>query len=260
MKKFSLFLLSFFLIIFCCSCKSSEPSTVENSSDGEEVVNEIEVSETITLKGNFLSEYENIDAPDISKFLGTAIVKVRPEEYQNNDIPVISKDSKNADYIFTVMHLNPEYLDEYAISLSENSTRAYTVAVIKSKPNFEEDAVVGMSTRISDLYKSMKNYPDQMYLVEHAVMEQAGDYLVLVICDNADKVFEQIYKVMGNTDLTTIESVPLMTDEELEKIEKEALDEELANLDSDVEDVIVTPIEDTDIVNSENEAEVKVNE
>ena len=65
---------------------------------------------------------------------------------------------------------------------------------------------------------------------------------------------------MGNTDLTTIESVPLMTDEELEKIEKEALDEELANLDSEVEDVIVTPIEDTDIVNSENEAEVKVNE
>ena len=65
---------------------------------------------------------------------------------------------------------------------------------------------------------------------------------------------------MGNTDLTTIESVPLMTDEELEKIEKEALDEELANLDSEVEDVIVTPIEDTDIVNSENETEVKVNE
>ena len=63
MKKFSLFLLSFFLIIFCCSCKSSEPSTVENSSDGEEVVNksiDFSVCDIITKTDTFLFNTDNV--------------------------------------------------------------------------------------------------------------------------------------------------------------------------------------------------------
>lgn len=244
MRKLLISILCGLLIFSCCACENKNSNEkVENS---EPPVKEVEVSEnvTLTLKGEILDEYKDIEGLDISKFLGTAIVKVRPEEYRNQDIPVITEDDTKADLVFTLMHLNPEYLEEYAISVSESNTRAYTVAIVKAKPNFEEELTVGYSQRLEDLSKSMKKYPDQMYLLEHIKLEQIGDYLVLIVCDNAEEVYNQIYNVMEKLDLDLIEPVPLMTDEEREQIEKEALNKELSAIDSEVEDIIVTPVEE----------------
>lgn len=262
MRKLLISILCGLLIFSCCACENKKlDERVENS---EPPVKEVEISEnvTLTLKGKFLDEYADVEGLDISKFLGTAIVKVRPEEYQNQDIPVITKDDTKADLVFTLMHLNPEYLEEYAISVSENNTRAYTVAIVKAKPNFEEELTVGYSQRLEDLSKSMKNYPDQMYLLEHIKLEQIGDYLVLIVCDNAEEVYNQIYNVMEKLDLDLIEPVPLMTDEEREQIEKDALNKELSAIDSEVEDVIVTSVEEPVVqeVDDNIEADDNINE
>ena len=117
----------------------------------------------------------------------------------------------------SLMHLKEEYFENYAISTSQSNTRAYTVALLKAEYGYEEQIINSIGERISDLYVSVKNYPDQLYLLENAIIEQVGDYLFVIICDNSDKVFEELKKVMINTDLTTLEVVPYMTDEERAK-------------------------------------------
>jgi len=239
MKRLSAIALCFLMLFSLCACgdKDVEEPPVE------EVVPEVVVTEDLVLRGEFLSEYTEIDAPDINKFLGTAIVNVRPEEYRKNDIPIISENSPDANLYFTLMYLKPEYLDSYAFVTSESNTRAYTIAIMKAKPNCEEYLVNAINMRIADLYEDVKDYPDQLYLLENHIINQVGDYLVFVVCDNADDVFNTIANVMANTDLTTIEPVPYMTDEERSEIEKAVLTKELNSLEDSIGDVIVTPVE-----------------
>ena len=243
MKKFSLIILSCFLIFTLCSCKNSNIEEEPISSPTIEVP-EVVVKEDLVLRGEFLSEYSEINASDINKFLGTAIVNVRPEEYRKNDIPIISEDCPKADLMFALMNLKPEYLDTYAFITSESDTRAYTIAIMKANVNCEEYIVNAINMRIETLYNNVKDYPDQLYLLENCVISQVGNYLVFIVCDNSNEVFSEIESVMSNTDLTTIEPIPYMTDEERLNIEDKVLKEEYNSLENSVEDVIVTPVED----------------
>lgn len=248
MKKILLLILSIVFVFSLCACNSdTEDKPIETPN--EDIENseyvEVEVSENIVLKGTFLSEYSDAkyEGLDIGKFLGTAIVNVRPEEYRKNDIPIISGDSPNADLVLNSMFLKEEYLENFAISASLNSTRAYTVAIMEAAPYCEEYLVKGVEQRIRSLYEQVKDYPDQLYLVDNAVVTQMGNFLVLVICDNAQDVCKAIDEVMTNTDLTTLKSVPYMTEEERIAIENEALEKEISDLSTDIGEVIVTPIE-----------------
>lgn len=251
MKKILLLLiLSIVLVFSLCACNSDTEEEKLIETPNEEVENpeyvEIEVSENIVLKGTFLLEYSDVkyEGLDIGKFLGTAIVNVRPEEYRKNDIPIISGDSPNADLVLNSMFLKEEYLENFAISASLNSTRAYTVAIMEAAPYCEEYLVKGVEQRIRSLYEQVKDYPDQLYLVDNAVVTQMGNFLVLVICDNAQDVCKAIDEVMTNTDLTTLKSVPYMTEEERIAIENEALEKEISGLSTDIGEVIVTPVEE----------------
>lgn len=249
MKKILLLILSIVFVFSLCACNSdTEDKPIETSNgdvENSEYV-EVEVSENIVLKGTFLSEYSDAkyEGLDIGKFLGTAIVNVRPEEYRKNDIPIISGDSPNADLVLNSMFLKEEYLENFAISVSLNSTRAYTVAIMEAAPYCEEYLVKGVEQRIRSLYEQVKDYPDQLYLVDNAVVTQMGNFLVLVICDNAQDVCKAIDEVMTNTDLTTLKSVPYMTEEERIAIENEALEKEISDLSTDIGEVVVTSVEE----------------
>lgn len=222
-----------------------EPSPVESENNESK----------IELKGEYLDNYKEVNAPEVSKFLGTMIVNIRPEDYRISDIPIISTTDKDADMIFTLMHLNAGYLEEYAVSTSQSNTRAYSVAIVKAKKGYEEEVVVGLSTRIDDLRRGVKNYPDQLYLVDNVVMEQVGDYLVFIICDNADKVYDEFYKVMVSTDLNDLTVVSMMTEAERLEIENKYLEQEKQNINSEIGEVIVTPISEEPIedLNVKNE-------
>ena len=151
MKKVVSLLLVCLMAFSLAACDSKE---VVNETPVEEVVPEVKVENDIVLKGEFLSEYAELDANDINKFIGTAIVNVRPEEFRKNDIPVVSKDSPYSDLIFTLFHVKEEYFDKYALSTSQSNTRAYTVAVIKANYGYEEDILNGFGERLTDLYNN----------------------------------------------------------------------------------------------------------
>ena len=209
------------------------------------------------LKGEYLDEYKNLEVSEESKFFGTAIVNVRPKEYRDFDIPVISMESENANLVMTLMHLDSSWLEEYAISVSQSSTRAYTVAVLKAKQGMEGNVASAVTERLNDLNRGMKNYPDQMYFVENAVIEQIGNYLLVIVCDNADKVFNEFTEIMESTDLADLDVVPMLTEEERLEIENEALEVEIEKLESEIDDVIITPVEEPI---EENETTVETTE
>lgn len=232
MKKNILFL-SLVLLVCCSSCKkeievspSPMPSEVVETNEPEYV-----------LKGDFLDIYRDMRVSEESKFLGTAIVMLRPEEYQYDDIPIIDKEQENSDLIFTLLHLDSDYLDEFALSASDSYTRAYTFAIIKPNIGYEENILLALEQRMSDLEEKLKNYPDQLYIINNAVITQVGDYIVFIACDNAEDVFKELYKVMEETDLSIIKPIPLMTDEERKEIENKYLQEQIIEIESQVKEI-----------------------
>ena len=257
MKK--IYLIGVFLIMLFSLCACGNETVVDEPPVSSEVVvpedTEVDLGDNIVLKGAFLSEYSDpkFDGLDINKFLGTAIVKVRPEEYRQNDIPVISPDSPNADTVFSLLHLKPEYLSNYAISASSSSTRAYTVAVMQSAPYQEEYIMSAIETRVIDLYNQVKDYPDQIHLVKNAVVTQVGSFIVFIVCDNPKDVLAELESVMLNMDLNTVEVVPYMTEEERIAIENEVLKVETETIESEVSEIEpILPEEDETTESVEN--------
>lgn len=249
MKRFLISCLSVLLVFSLCACGKTEPTEVVETPP---VVEEpsTDTSSEYNFKGEYLKEYadEKFSSLEINKFIGTAIVKIRPEEHQIADIPIISKDSPNAEQVFTLLHLDPDYLLNYAISASANSTRAYTFAVMQSAPYCEEYIINSVEARLADLYQQVKDYPDQLYLVDNAIITQLGDFVVFIVCDNADRVYQELAKVFDSMDLNTIESVPYMTDAEREVLENAAFKEDTSDLFSDVGEVEVTPVDENGVI------------
>ena len=237
MKKFLLIILSAMLVLVCCSCS-------KKVEEVEVVTDEKTISSTVTLKGKILDTYKDIEGFELEKFLATAVVNVRPKEYRKNDIPVITKDMQNSNIMLNLMHIDDTIVEKFVISGSQNNTRAYTVAICKAHPGMEQQLVNSYNQRIVDLKRINKEYPDQMYLIENYEMHQVGEFLVLVICDNSDKVFSELKKVMDNYDLTTLTEVPMLTDLERENIENDALEKVLEEMDKEIKEVVITPVEE----------------
>ena len=83
-----------------------------------------------------------------------------------------------------------------------------------------------------------------MYLLNNAEIHQVGDFLVVVICDNADEVYKEFYEIMETVDLSNLNEVPMMTEKERKKIEDESLKKDIEALYEEIEEVVVTPVEE----------------
>lgn len=252
MKRIVLIFLSVLVFFSLSACKHKEESENSMGNESEEIV-EIETRDNRVLRGKIAEVFKESKGSDVNKFLGTAILNVRPEEYRNNDIPIVDIEDKNGDLIFTLLHFNPDYFEEYAVSTSINMTRVYTVAILKIEPGYEEIFFNAIVTRLEELKKVGEKYPDQEYLLENMILETVGRYTILVICDNAEDVFRELYPVVMDWDITKIQSVPWLTDEEREVLETKALQEDLDEIEADLLDIIVTPIgEDAENLENEN--------
>lgn len=240
MKKVLLSIICIVCIVSCLSACSKKEEVVEvpNTVENEDIANVLE------FKGEYLKEYKNMEVPEVRKFLGTAVVNVRPKEYRKFDLPVISNTDTDFKLVMNLMHLEEEWLDDFVISITKGNTRAYTVAFLKPKSNYVEQVVTSVKYRLEDLNRTLVNYPDQMYLLNNAEINQVGDFLVIVICDNADKVYKEFYEVMESVDLANLNEVPMMTENERKKIEDEALQKEIDLLYEEIDEVIVTPVEE----------------
>ena len=259
MKKIVLYIVCLVCIVCCLSACSKKEEVVQPTiTDSEDVATVLE------FKGEYLKEYKNMEVPEVRKFLGTAVVNVRPKEYRKFDLPVISNTDTDFKLALNLMHLEEEWLDDYVISVAKGNTRAYTVAFLKPKSAFVEQVVTSVEYRLDDLNRTLTNYPDQMYLLNNAEIHQVGDFLVIVICDNADEVYKEFYEIMETVDLSNLNEVPMMTEKERKKIEDEALKKDIEKLYEEIEEVVVTPVEEpieepeetveetTDLVTEEN--------
>lgn len=257
MKKILCLVISLILCLTIFSACTNNKNTESSETNIDETSNLSSEDKGYILKGEYLEEYKNLEVSEESKFFGTAIVNIRPKEYRSFDIPIINMENPNSNLIMTLMHLDVSWLEEYAISASQSSTRAYTVAVLKAKQGMEGNVVNAVSERLNDLTRGMRNYPDQMYLVENAVIEQVGNYLLFIVCDNADKVYKEFEEIMESTDLADLDVIPMLTEEERLEIENEALEVEIEKLETDIDNVIITPveepIEENIVESSENE-------
>lgn len=253
MKRFLILCISLLFVFSLCACGQKEPVEVVDTPVGNEEPS-TEPSSEYSFKGEFLKEYsdEKFNNLEINKFIGTAIVKIRPEEYQISDIPVISKDSPNAEQVFNLLHLDPDCLVNYAISASSNATRAYTFAVMQAAPYSEEMIVNSIENRMADLYQQVKDYPDQLYLLENSIVTQLGDFVVFIVCDNAEMVYQELAKVFDSMDLDSIQSVPYMTDEERKVLEDAAFSNDTSDLFTDVGEVEVTRVDENGEIVTEN--------
>lgn len=252
MKRFILVFLILVCIMNFSACKKNEENNL-SGEESKEPVSEILTMDERILRGNISEVFKESKGSDVNKFLGTAILNVRPEEYRTSDIPIVSEKDKNADLVFTLLHLNPSYFEEYAISVSMNMTRVYTVLIVKINPGYEPYFLNSIRSRLDDLSSVAENYPDQEYILEHMVLETVGQYNILIICDNAEDVFKELYPVVMDWDLTNIKVVPWLTEEEREVLETDALQNELDEIEADLLDIIVTPIgEDAENLENEN--------
>ena len=232
--------ISLFVFSSCSHGGVTVDDLVEEDNKPEEYIKE-NTGNVFEFTGEVLEDYKDLDVSDLRKFLGTAIVKVRPEEYQSRDIPVISRRCPNYDDVMTLAHFNDAWLDEYAISVSENTTRVYTAIIVKPKYGREEDMVNAINARLDDLTKISEMYPDQAYnanrVANGPLPGEYSDYFVYIVCDNAEEVYNQIYDAVLQRDLTILTPVPLMTEEKRGELEEEVLNEEKAKLDNTLESV-----------------------
>lgn len=253
MKKSFLFIFLVILIIGLNGCNNkvdpnmdnSQPTNSDNSIDNTDNPDSSEELEEFYYTGDILSvyfdeKYNDIDI--VNKFLGTMIVNVRPKEYRNFDIPIISSKDEDYDLMFSLLHLNPEIIEEFAISVSSNPARAYTIAFLKVTSLYEESVINSLNQRIVDLYSQVEDYPDQIYLVENSILISIGEYIVLIICDNAEDVYYNFVQCMSTQNLNMLEVVPYMTEEERLEIENESLNEEIMNIESQIDDLYLEEI------------------
>lgn len=233
---FCLLLFLSFLLVSCASNDVVEDDLIETEPN---IVEEIKIEDPFEdIKEDYLDEYSDISASNLSKFLGTAIVKVRPVEYQELDIPIIDTSCSNSAIIFKLLHLNPDWFESYAISASLHNTRSYTVIIGKPSGLNHENVVDAIQKRKRDLETLKNKYPDQYYNVEHSYFGSlTGDYsdfLVFIISDNSEQIFDEIDKAIQNLNISEIRPVEIMTEDVRETLENSLLDEEKSKIETEL--------------------------
>ena len=123
---------------------------------------------------------------------------------------------------------------------------------MQAAPYSEEMIVNSIENRMADLYQQVKDYPDQLYLLENSIVTQLGDFVVFIVCDNAEMVYQELAKVFDSMDLDSIQSVPYMTDEERKVLEDAAFSNDTSDLFTDVGEVEVTRVDENGEIVTEN--------
>ena len=85
-------------------------------------------------------------------------------------------------------------LDEYVFSMSEAAISAETVVILKAKDTGSiDDLAASLQTVIDQKRSEMENYlPDQFQIVDKSSVHVEGNYVYLVISEQADAISQII--------------------------------------------------------------------
>lgn len=105
----------------------------------------------------------------------------------------------NDNYIANYFGIDLEGLEEYVFTNAEEVIYADTVILMKAKTETDKEALKEALTTMIDHKKAeLENYlPEQFQIVEKSVVQTAGDYVYLVISEQAkdiETIIEQYVK------------------------------------------------------------------
>ncbi len=128
----------------------------------------------------------------------TAGGKTAPEIYEEIEqtVELISPVQMGDDFINNYYGIEPEKLEEYVFVMSEEATSAETVVLMKVKEEGDVEAMCAALQVVVDEKRSeMQDYlPEQFEIVDKSSVKSKGNYVYLVISEQADAILQVIEK------------------------------------------------------------------
>ena len=137
---------------------------------------------------------ENTRAAEGENAGGKSVEEIYQEITQG--VELISPVRMGDDFITNYYGIAPEKLDGYVFAMSEDATSAETVAIMKVKDAGDVEAMVSASQVVVDEKRSeMQDYlPEQFEIVDKSSVKSKGNYVYLVISENADAILQIVEK------------------------------------------------------------------
>lgn len=159
-------------------------------------------------KGSSTKYFGDATITEENKILGEIILSLFPEEDRLNNVPIVAKDQKDSDLVFTLFNLDPEILESYAILTSKDNTSMNTIVIVASKLGYEVDVLMSLEHRIVNLLEG-KEKEEQDKILENTVLEQysLSKYLVLVLHDNSDLIYKEICEGLAELDSSKVDVI-----------------------------------------------------
>lgn len=177
---------------------STEPSA-EPSEEPEESAEPSEEPEESTAPETETPETEApaTEAP-ATNALGDAITAARTDE-DNEAYPVFCDKDAIEDMYYQVVGFTASDVDEIAMSVSLINIKAYGIVVVKPAEGCADTVKAGLQAFIDTQCANFETYlADQYEIAKNAKLETLDDgTIVMVMCENADSVYESIVASLG---------------------------------------------------------------
>ncbi len=178
---------------------SAEPSEEpEESAEPSEEPEESTAPETETPETEApATEAPETEAP-VTNALGDAITAARTDE-DNEAYPVFCDKDAIEDMYYQVVGFTSSDVDEIAMSVSLINVKAYGIVVVKPAEGCADTVKAGLQGFIDTQCANFETYlADQYEIAKNAKLETLEDgTIVMVMCENADSVYESIVASLG---------------------------------------------------------------
>ncbi len=160
---------------------AKEPVSLEEETTEKETIEESQTEEKASAESTAAEE----TTADSQQGSGKSVDSIYQEIVQSVELnsPMVLSD----DFIVNYYGIDVNTLDEYVFSMSEVSTSAETIAILKAK-NSTDTANLSTSLQmvLDQKRAEMENYlPDQFQIVDKSSVQVSGNYVYLVISEQA---------------------------------------------------------------------------
>lgn len=173
--------------------ESTDPSAEPSEEPEESTAPETETPETEAPA----TEAPETEAP-ATNALGDAITAARTDE-DNEAYPVFCDKDAIEDMYYQVVGFTASDVDEIAMSVSLINVKAYGIVVVKPAEGCADTVKAGLQAFIDTQCANFETYlADQYEIAKNAKLETLEDgTIVMVMCENADSVYESIVASLG---------------------------------------------------------------
>lgn len=173
--------------------ESTDPSAEPSEEPEESTAPETETPETEAPA----TEAPATEAP-VTNALGDAITAARTDE-DNEAYPVFCDKDAIEDMYYQVVGFTASDVDEIAMSVSLINIKAYGIVVVKPAEGCADTVKAGLQAFIDTQCANFETYlADQYEIAKNAKLETLEDgTIVMVMCENADSVYESIVASLG---------------------------------------------------------------